>query len=92
MNIQLPTLQGVVEIRPTLKGEEVAHALGMRSVASFYKRRPLLEKSSFPAKLPGLNAWSRAAVERWIDGNGEPQAVEPPPARRPTRLERRFAQ
>lgn len=89
MEIQLPAPQGVVETRPTMKAEEVARALGMRSAASFYNRRGVLEKAGFPARLPGLNAWSRAAVLRWIATNGETfQPAEDPAA---NGLERRYA-
>ncbi len=37
----------------------------------FRNRRAELEAFGFPKKLPGLNAWSKAAVMRWIATNGE---------------------
>lgn len=78
--------------RRVISAVEISRLLGRRDPNFFYSVRPKLEAAGFPRKLPGIAAWSRAAVERWIDGNGEPDAVEPsPPASRPTPMERRFA-
>ena len=79
--------------RKVISASEISRLLGRRDPDYFYRVRPKLEAAGFPSKLPGVAAWSRAAVERWIDGNGDPDAagLPPAPAVRPTPLERRFA-
>lgn len=54
-----------------LAAKQVAQLLGWRCVESFYNNRKKLRDAGFPEKLPGVNGWSRNAVLRWIDGNGE---------------------
>lgn len=62
---------GATPVSLTWKAGQVAHALGFRSTDAFHKQRPALEQSfGFPAKLPGLNAWSIAAVTHWVKTNG----------------------
>lgn len=64
-----------------LTGGQVAHLLGM-SEESFRRKVGLLERlHRFPPKLPGHNKWSRPAVERWIETNGE---THQPPAPLPS--------
>lgn len=75
--------------RPVLKAEEVAIIMGYASAAAFLeaaKRR--LEPNGFPKKLPGMNAWSWPAIERWLIDNGRPQPSLPAAA---NPLERRYA-
>lgn len=56
--------------RLTWSKASVAHALGI-SEATFDKKRHELEtEHGFPAKLPGLNLWSIAAVRIWVRTNG----------------------
>ena len=79
------------KLRAVLTAKEIAPLLGWRSVESFYNNRAKLEAGGFPPKLPGVNSWSRAAVLRWIDSNGD-QAPPPAPALpRVNRLEERYA-
>lgn len=62
---------GATPVPLTWKASQVAHALGFRSTDAFQKLRPQLEQSfGFPSKLPGLNAWSIAAVTHWVRTNG----------------------
>ncbi len=56
--------------RYVLKRHEVAGLLRI-SEYTFGEKRQQLEERGFPRRLPGLNGWSRAAVERWIATNGE---------------------
>lgn len=58
---------------------QVAFAIGLRSETAFFKRQAELETHGFPRKLPGLNAWSIAAVKAWVLANGD-QAPAPMPA------------
>ena len=60
-----------VPLRPVVSAEEVAEMLHWSSAATFYTKRPMLEAKGFPPKLPGINGWSRAAVLRWIETNGQ---------------------
>lgn len=81
---------------PAVNAAAVARLLGYAAAEYFYRRRPALERLGFPPKLPGVNAWSSAAVLRWIETNGETYLPAAPPAPsetagRITRLERRFA-
>lgn len=55
--------------RLTISAGQVALLLGL-SEPIFRKKRLELEDLGFPAKLPGLNKWSRAAVTRWVETNG----------------------
>lgn len=57
--------------RQVITAQEVAKLLGYRCRKSFDDKRQTLEKLGFPPKVPGLNNWSRAAVLRWIETNGE---------------------
>lgn len=78
--------------RQVVNAQQVAALLGFRSVTSFStERRTRLEANGFPAKLPGLNGWSRPAIMRWLEANGETaMSTEPEHAGRPSALERRF--
>lgn len=83
-----------MQVRPerqVISAVEVAAMLGFRCRESFSRsRREALEAAGFPRKLPGLNGWSRPAIMRWIENNGETAANDPtPPVQTP--LERRFA-
>lgn len=49
-----------------MSAAEVAAALGVTE-GHFRTIRRGLEAAGFPQKLPARAAWSRAAVERWID-------------------------
>ncbi|TCD15166.1 hypothetical protein [Oricola cellulosilytica] len=60
-----------IENRLVMTAREVAAALGWKTENSFRQHRLDLEAHGFPAKLPGINGWSRAAVERWVATNGE---------------------
>ena len=53
----------------TLHRAQVALMLGI-SDRTFSNHLPTLLHKGFPAKLPGLNRWSRVAVELWIDCGG----------------------
>jgi hypothetical protein len=64
-------VEALLTLPPVLSGTDVAAMLGYRSAAGFYTRRLALEAEGFPRKLPGLNGWSRTAILRWIDTNGE---------------------
>lgn len=79
--------------RLVIKADEVAAILGYRGRDGFSRERRLrLEAAGFPRKVPGLNGWSRPAIERWLEANGDPEKIAlPEAANRPTRLERRFA-
>jgi hypothetical protein len=59
-----------------LSAAHIAHMLSC-SEAHFRSKRPQLEKHGFPKKLPGCNAWSRVAVEWWIDSNAGRDTGEP---------------
>lgn len=61
----------LLALPPVMSGAEVAAMLGYKSAPGFYTRRLALEAEGFPKKLPGLNGWSRTAILRWIDTNGE---------------------
>jgi hypothetical protein len=82
-------------LNAVLKADEVAALLRYRSARTFHDKRDALERQGFPAKLPGINGWSRSAVMRWIDGGfaaedgGELPAG--PADHRPSRLERAYA-
>lgn len=56
--------------RLTVSAGQVALLLGI-SEASFRAKRGALEAVGFPSKMPGLNKWSRAAITRWVETNGE---------------------
>ena len=56
--------------RRTVAAAAVAEMLGCAERTFRQKARELTEKHGFPARLPGFNAWSTTAVERWIDTNG----------------------
>jgi len=82
--------------RLVISAVEVAALLGYRCRESFSRNRRLeLEAAGFPKKLPGLNGWSKPAILRWLDANGEVEdvagVVEAPARRGPSPLERRFA-
>jgi hypothetical protein len=47
----------------------VCHALGI-TAATFMRQRAVLAAAGFPGKLPGLNAFSAAAVTHWINSGG----------------------
>lgn len=60
-----------IENRLVIKAVAVARLLGYKSENTFRNKRLLLEEEGgFPRKLPGINGWSRPAVERWIETNG----------------------
>lgn len=85
------------ETRPVLKAAELAELLGWRTEQSFHANRATLEAAGFPKKLPGINAWSRACVLRWIETNGETHlpaggAPDPLAAYAAGMLEGRYAQ
>lgn len=44
---------------------QVAHAIGLSEET--FRRQRLEREHRFPAKLPGLNAWSIAAVTGWVN-------------------------
>ncbi|NUR12326.1 MAG: hypothetical protein HOQ20_10865 [Bradyrhizobium sp.] len=75
-----------------ISSTEVAELLRYRCRESFSRKRRALEAIGFPKKLPGLNGWSRPAIERWLENNGQVASNDdtPPAARKPTRLERMF--
>lgn len=78
--------------RLVIKADEVAAILGYRGRDGFSNRRRALEAAGFPRKVPGLNGWSRPAIERWLEANGDLERIAPPEAANgPTRLEKRFA-
>lgn len=82
----------LLTLPPVIPAKTVAEVLGV-VVSSFYTRREQLEKIGFPPKLPGINGWSRAAILRWIETNGQtyqPAPAEPEPAPRVNHLERRY--
>lgn len=94
MNMQLPAPQGVVEVepRPVVDAAELAWMLGLGAVETFYNKRRALEAAGFPPRLPGLTKWSRPAVLRWIETNGESHLPAEPEAAEPGNgLERRYA-
>ncbi|TYC65638.1 hypothetical protein FMN63_24970 [Stappia sp. BW2] len=49
---------------------EVAKKLSCNETTFRNKRRKLEVEHGFPPKLPGFNAWSEPAVDRWITTNG----------------------
>lgn len=59
-----------IENSLVIKAKAVAEMLGWTTENSFRAHRAELEKNGFPAKLPGIDGWSRPAVERWIATNG----------------------
>lgn len=62
----------------TMSKEELLDALGETSERTFDNKRATLERDhGFPTKLPGLKRWSRSAVNRWIDTNGETYMPDP---------------
>lgn len=83
-----------IQVRPerlVISAVEVAALLGFRCRESFSRtRRETLEAAGFPKKLPGLNGWSKPAILRWLESNGELASNDDVPAAK-TRLERRFA-
>lgn len=84
-----------IEMRPdrqVISAVEVAALLGYRCRESFSRdRREALENAGFPKKLPGLNGWSKPAIMRWLENNGDMSSEPAVPApRAPTPLERRF--
>lgn len=84
-----PPAEALLSLPPILKAADVAGLLRM-AVQNFYNRRHALEANGFPKKLPGMNAWSRAAVLRWIETNG--QTFQPAePAARANTLEERYS-
>jgi hypothetical protein len=52
-------------LRMTWSTSHVCHALGVTQ-ETFAKKRKELEAAGFPRKLPGINAYSIAAVKDWI--------------------------
>lgn len=77
--------------RQVISSVEVAALLGYRCRESFSRaRRETLEAAGFPKKLPGLNGWSKPAIMRWLENNGELAGNDDKPAQK-TPLERRFA-
>ncbi|RUV57632.1 MULTISPECIES: hypothetical protein [unclassified Mesorhizobium] len=85
MNIQM------LPERQVISAVEVAALLGYRCRESFSRsRREALEAAGFPKKLPGLNGWSKPAIMRWLENNGELASNDDAPTQ-PTPLERRFA-
>lgn len=77
--------------RQVVSAIEVAALLNFRCRESFSKKRVALEAKGFPKKLPGLNGWSKPAIMRWLENNGQAASNDDAPARAPTPLERRFA-
>ncbi|AID30834.1 hypothetical protein MCHK_3027 [Mesorhizobium huakuii 7653R] len=76
--------------RQVISAVEVAALLGYRCRESFSRtRRETLEAAGFPRKLPGLNGWSKPAIMRWLESNGELASNDDKPAGK-TPLERRF--
>lgn len=72
MNLILPPPVAVHEpAQPAvLTAGQVAFLLRC-SEDTFRNKRRRLEAAGFPRKLPGCARWSRAAVLRWIETNGE---------------------
>lgn len=59
----------------TIDAREVAGLLGIAETTFRNKRARLEIEDHFPPKLPGGNRWSRPAVVRWIETNGESYAI-----------------
>lgn len=79
----------------TTNAKGAAALLGI-SVGSFYNRKTRLLAAGFPDRLPGTNRWSIPAIRRWIAGNGDMAAAQPPSeddeiAEARARLERHYA-
>ena len=55
----------------SINAKAVAEKLGLAEATFRGKRRRLEDEFGFPPKLPGCNAWSEPAVDRWITTNGE---------------------
>lgn len=87
MNVHMPAERVVIA------AVDVAGLLGLRAVETFYNKRQTLEERGFPKKLPGINGWSRPAILRWIETNGETYLPEipAPDLAGVERLERRYA-
>lgn len=60
----------------TCTAGQVAQLLGM-SEDTFARRMRQKLLIGFPAKLPGVNKWSRPAVVAWISSNGETSVAQP---------------
>ncbi len=56
-------------VRMTWSTSSVCHALGVTQ-ETFTQKRKDLEAAGFPSKLPGINAYSIAAVKDWIRTSG----------------------
>lgn len=84
------TVQAPVE-RQVIRASDVARLLGWRSVESFYNNRDKLLAAGFPEKLEAVNGWSRPAIMRWLETNGETYAPPEPEAAAIRALERRYA-
>lgn len=69
--------RGATARKLTWAKAELAYALGIGE-KTFDKKREALEAAGFPRRLPGLNAWSIAAVTRWVAANGRTEAVPVP--------------
>lgn len=60
----------------TCTNGQVAHLLGM-SEDTFARRLRQKMLVGFPAKLPGVNKYSRPAVVAWISSNGQTTVAQP---------------
>lgn len=58
-------IDGATATRLTWNKAEVAHALGCSAPTFDKKRLELEQRFGFPKKIPGINAWSIAAVSDW---------------------------
>jgi len=91
MNMQV--LPGRLVERPAerqvISAIEVARLLNWTCRVSFDNHRLELEANGFPKKLPGINGWSKPAIMRWLEINGQADAGAEP-ANAPTPLQRRF--
>jgi len=63
--------------RLTITRGQVAAKFGI-SEPTLLKRLPALEAAGFPRKLPGFNAWSAPAVDRWFATAGLPEPLQEP--------------
>lgn len=82
------------ELPAVLETGEVAVLLRYGSSNAFLNNLKKLQQRGFPGRLPGMRSWSRAAVLRWIETNGEtylPADLAADDAAAGNPLERRYA-
>lgn len=54
-----------------ITAEQVAILLNCAESTFRAKRLDLERQHNFPPKMPGCNGWSKPAISRWIETNGE---------------------